>query len=60
MAKDPEQFVRQWNREIEAEARRLAGSAQQGRWKLVIWVTLEILWCALLVALVLWLKRLEW
>jgi hypothetical protein len=60
MALDPKQFARQWNREIEAEARLLAGEHDAGRWKLVLWTAFELVWCAVLVALVLWLKRLEW
>jgi hypothetical protein len=55
---DPKQFVRQWNREIEAEAPRAAPEASG--WKLVLWVAAELLWCAVLVAMVVWLKRLAW
>ena len=60
MAPDPKQFVRQWNREIEAETRRAVGEPEAGRWKLILWVALEVLWGAVLVALVVWLRRLQW
>ena len=58
MALDPKQFVRQWNREIEAETPPAA--AEGSGWKLVLWVAAELFWCAILVAMVVWLKRLAW
>jgi hypothetical protein len=60
MAPDPKQFVRQWNREIEAEGHRRAAAPEPGRWKLVLWLAFELFWAAVLLALVLWLRRLQW
>jgi hypothetical protein len=58
MVTDPRQFVRQWNREIEAESPPAA--PEPGRWKLILLVVAELLWCAVLIALVIGLKRLAW
>ena len=41
---DPKRIVREWNREIEAETRRRAAGQDQGPWKIVVWVSLAILW----------------
>lgn len=54
---DPKYIVREWNREIEAEDRRRAAARDSGRWKIVIWLALEFLWCAALVLAVIWLQR---
>jgi hypothetical protein len=58
MVIDPRQFVRQWNREIEAETPPPA--AQEGGWRWLLLAVAELLWCALLIALVVGLKRLAW
>jgi len=43
METDHKQIVREWNREIEAEIRREA-RRDDGPWKIVVWVALEVLW----------------
>jgi hypothetical protein len=60
MSLDPKQIARDWNREIEAEIRRLAKGRDDGRWKIVVWVLLWVLWCALLFGMFAWLKALQW
>ena len=50
MERDSRRIVREWNREIEDETRRLAAQQDDGPWKIVVWVLLEAVW---LVALVL-------
>jgi hypothetical protein len=37
-------IVREWNREIEAEIRRLAAQRDQGWGKIVVWTVLEMIW----------------
>jgi hypothetical protein len=50
---DTKRIVRQWNREIEDETRRLAQRAKDdGPWKLVVWTGLWFLWLGLLLGLV--------
>ena len=50
---DTKRIVRQWNREIEDETRRLAERAKdEGRWRLVVWTGLWVLWLGLLLGLV--------
>ena len=50
---DTKRIVRQWNREIEEETRRLANRAKgEGPWKLVVWTGLWFLWLGVLLALV--------
>ena len=43
METDHKQIVREWNREIEAEIRRDA-RRDDGPWKIIVWVALEVLW----------------
>ena len=43
METDHKQIVREWNSEIEAEIRREA-RRDDGPWKIVVWVALEVLW----------------
>jgi hypothetical protein len=50
METDPKRFVRQWNREIEAEIRSGNAAREDGRWKIVVWVALEVLWFVALFA----------
>ncbi len=51
MERDSKRIVRQWNREIEAEMRRLAGKRDNGgRWKLVVWTLLEAIWLVVVLA----------
>ena len=44
MESDPKRIVREWNREIEAEMRRRDARQVDGRWKIVVWVALAVLW----------------
>jgi hypothetical protein len=48
MERDSKQIVREWNREIEAEMRRLAARQDDGKWKMVVWVLLEAIWLVVL------------
>jgi hypothetical protein len=58
---DPKYIVRDWNREIEAQDRRLAAQAGAGRrWRVVVWLVLELAWLAGLVAMTVLLARLQW
>ena len=44
MERNGKQIVREWNREIETEMRRLA-AGQNERWgKVVVWTVLELIW----------------
>jgi hypothetical protein len=44
MERDSKRIVREWNREIETEMRRLA-AGQNDRWgKVVVWTVLELIW----------------
>lgn len=49
MEDDSKHIVREWNREIEAEMRRLATKQDDGPWKIIVWVLLEAVWLAALV-----------
>jgi hypothetical protein len=49
MERDSKRIVREWNREIEAEIRRLAARRDDGPWKIVVWVLLEAVWLVALV-----------
>ena len=49
MERDSKRIVREWNREIEIETRRLAARQDDGPWKIVVWVLLEALWLIALV-----------
>jgi hypothetical protein len=50
MGADAERVVREWNREIEAEIRREARQ-DDGPWKIVVWVALEVVWFVALLAM---------
>jgi hypothetical protein len=43
MESDAKRAVREWNREIDAEMRRVARH-DDGSWKIVVWIALEALW----------------
>jgi hypothetical protein len=44
MQHDSKRVVREWNREIEVEDRRL-GAGREGGWgKVVVWTVLEVMW----------------
>ena len=59
MEPDPKHFVREWNREIEAEMRRRAARRDDGPWKIVVWVALAILWFVAVFAVLGWFERLQ-
>ena len=47
METDPKRIVRDWNREIEAEIRRLADK-EDGRWgRNLVWALLALAWLLL-------------
>jgi hypothetical protein len=60
MERDSKRIVREWNREIETEVRRLAARKDDGRWKIVVWLLLEVTWLAGLVVLLGMVTRLHW
>lgn len=45
---DSKRIVRQWNREIEADDRRLASGRVDGPWRRVIWTALWLGWLLVL------------
>ena len=47
--RDSKRIVREWNREIEAEMRRLAAQRDEVPWKILVWVLLEAVWLGALV-----------
>jgi hypothetical protein len=60
MERDSKRIVREWNREIEAEMRRLAARQDDGKWKIVVWTLLEAIWLVGLVLMLGLLTRLHW
>ena len=60
MERDSKRIAREWNREIEAEMRRLAARKDDGKWKFVVWTLLEAIWLVGLVLMVGFLTRLHW
>jgi hypothetical protein len=53
-------IVRRWNREIETEIRREAARQDdRGPWKAVAWTALWLVWLALLIVLLMFLKKLH-
>jgi hypothetical protein len=60
MESDSERIVREWNREIEADMRRLAARQDDEVWKIVVWVVLEVIWLVGLVAVIGLFSRLHW
>jgi hypothetical protein len=60
MERDSKRIAREWKREIEAEMRRLAARRDEGRWRIVVWVVLEVMWLAGLVVVVGLFTRLYW
>jgi hypothetical protein len=51
MESEPKRIAREWNREIEAEIRRRDGRQEDGPWKIVVWVALEVVWFIALFAM---------
>jgi hypothetical protein len=60
MERDARRIAREWSREIEAEIRRLAAHQDDGKWKIVVWALIEVIWLAGLVLLLGYLTRLHW
>lgn len=60
MERDSKRIAREWKREIEADIRRLATRQDEGKWKIVVWVLLEVIWLAGLVVLIGLFTRLHW
>lgn len=60
MDRDSKRIVREWNREIEADIRRLAERDGEGRWKIVVWTVLELIWLVGLFLVVGLFTRLHW
>jgi hypothetical protein len=60
MERDSKRIAREWNREIEAEMRRLAAERHDGKWKIVVWALLEAVWLVGLVLMIGFLTRLHW
>jgi len=59
MESDPKRFVREWNREIEAEIRRRDAGQDDGPWKIAVWVVLGVLWFVALFAMLGFFERLQ-
>jgi hypothetical protein len=60
MERDSKRIVREWNREIEAERRRLAARQHDGWGKIVVWMLLEAMWLVGLVIVLGLFTRLQW
>jgi hypothetical protein len=60
MERDSKRLAREWNREIEAELRRLAAPREDGWGKVVVWTALELLWLVGLFAVLGLFIRLHW
>jgi hypothetical protein len=56
---DPKRFVREWNREIEAEMGRRRAQHEDGPWRIVVWMALAILWFIALFAVLGLFERLQ-
>ena len=44
MERDSRRIAREWNREIEAEVRRLTARQDGGWGRVVVWTVLELVW----------------
>jgi hypothetical protein len=49
---DTKHIIRQWNREIEDETRRLAARKGEGAWRAVVWGGLWLLWLGVVLGLI--------
>jgi hypothetical protein len=59
MEAEPKRVLREWNREIEAEIR--CGARQDdGPWKILVWLALEVLWLVSLFAMLGVFNRARW
>ena len=56
---DTKHIIRQWDREIEDETRRLAAHKDEGAWRAVVWGGLWLLWLGALLGLIGLLKPLH-
>ena len=59
MEHDSKRIVREWNREIAAEDHRLAAARQDGWGKIVVWTVLEVMWLAVVFAVLGLVSRLQ-
>ena len=59
MEPDPKRIVREWNREIEAEARRRGARRDDGPWKIVVWLALATVWFVALFVVIGLFERLQ-
>jgi hypothetical protein len=58
--RETKHIIRQWNREIEDETRRLAARAKgEGPWRAVVWGALWVSWLGALLALISLTKQLH-
>jgi hypothetical protein len=44
MERDSKHIAREWNREIEADIRRLAAQRDDGWGRVLVWTVLELVW----------------
>jgi hypothetical protein len=50
MERDSKRIAREWNREIEAETRRLATRQGDGKWRILVFTVLEAIWLVAVLA----------
>ena len=50
--RETKHIIRQWDREIEEETRRLARDKNEGPWRAVVWGAMWLLWLGALLAMV--------
>jgi hypothetical protein len=50
--RETKHIIRQWDREIEEETRRLAAHKDEGPWRRVVWGAMWLLWLGALFALI--------
>jgi hypothetical protein len=60
METDSKRIARQWNREIDAEIRRVAAQRDEGWGKIVVWTVLEVIWLVGVFAVLGLFVRLVW
>lgn len=60
MERDSKRIARDWNREIEAELRRLAARPEDKWGKFVVWTALEVLWVVGIFTVLGLFSRLSW
>ena len=59
MEHDSKRIVREWNREIAVEDHRLAAARQDGWGKIVVWTVREVMWSAVVFAVLGLVSRLQ-